>query len=846
MKHLMLLLCCLIAINTSSQVGIGTTNPKATLDIPASNSATPSNTDGILIPRVNAFPITSPTAAQNGMLIYLTTDNSFYSWNQGATSWIKILSTLNIKINDLTDGKSDNDGSENGSSIFLGINAGQLDDLDDNQNIGIGLNALSSNIMGTVNVAVGPYSLFKNTAGGNTAIGYSSLGLNTSGHNNSALGLFSLYRNTTGNFNTGIGDHALENNTIANKNTAIGLQSMQANTTGSSNTALGTHSLISNTIGDNNVAIGVFAGSNVIEGSQNTFLGNFSGTSNLNTSKSGCIAIGFEAGYENDVNNRLFIENSRADKNNALIYGEFDTNILRVNGELQIGNQSTTGYKFPTTRGTVNQVLKTDASGVITWTNDADTSDHDFYKVGTSTAPTSITDNIFTHGNIGINNITPTSSLDIVDARGSTSINIAMNDSAGFGIATTSYGIKTTINSDINGITVTDSFGLQNTVTVLGGTGYGVKNIIKTHVASSSNVYGTYNDVSVNDPSAIAYGTYNIVNGSGFGISYGVYSKILSSGYAGYFLGSVAIGSLDTNIYTLPDSRGTNGQFMKTNASGTVTWVTPTASDVNAWGLLGNSGTNPISNFIGTTDNVDLAFKTNNSERLRLTTNGDIKLITDSANAAQLKNKNTFNHFSDNNINFFDTSSIDNTNDAWMLSSRESTTDNSGIYGNRDFVTIWSPGDNSRLIRFLDEDNWSDNDGNPYNNTSEKAYIDNNGQYVQASDKNRKQNFQIIKNPIEKLNKIHGYTYEYKLNSIEKKKGQIANKTSGVIAQELYKVLPEAVQISDNGDYFVHYAGIVPLLIEGLKKQQEIINKQQKDIDKLKQLEARILKLENH
>jgi hypothetical protein len=49
-------------------------------------------------------------------------------------------------------------------------------------------------------------------------------------------------------------------------------------------------------------------------------------------------------------------------------------------------------------------------------------------------------------------------------------------------------------------------------------------------------------------------------------------------------------------------------------------------ANVGAWGLLGNLGTNPTTNFIGTTDNQDLAFRTNNQPRMRLGKNGHIAL----------------------------------------------------------------------------------------------------------------------------------------------------------------------------------------------------------------------------
>ena len=72
-----------------AQVGIRTQDPKAVVDIRASSVANPSNQDGILIPRIDQFPSPSPTAAQTGMLVFLTTTDSsgFYYWDNG---WFKL------------------------------------------------------------------------------------------------------------------------------------------------------------------------------------------------------------------------------------------------------------------------------------------------------------------------------------------------------------------------------------------------------------------------------------------------------------------------------------------------------------------------------------------------------------------------------------------------------------------------------------------------------------------------------------------------------------------------------------------------------------------------------------
>jgi hypothetical protein len=48
----------------------------------------------------------------------------------------------------------------------------------------------------------------------------------------------------------------------------------------------------------------------------------------------------------------------------------------------------------------------------------------------------------------------------------------------------------------------------------------------------------------------------------------------------------------------------------------------------NFWGLTGNSGTNPSNNFLGTSDNVRLAFRTNNTEKMTLSANGRLGIGT--------------------------------------------------------------------------------------------------------------------------------------------------------------------------------------------------------------------------
>jgi len=49
-----------------------------------------------------------------------------------------------------------------------------------------------------------------------------------------------------------------------------------------------------------------------------------------------------------------------------------------------------------------------------------------------------------------------------------------------------------------------------------------------------------------------------------------------------------------------------------------------TAASVSGWGTTGNSGTNPTSDFIGTSDAVDFVLRTNNTEKMRITSGGNV------------------------------------------------------------------------------------------------------------------------------------------------------------------------------------------------------------------------------
>jgi hypothetical protein len=82
-----------------------------------------------------------------------------------------------------------------------------------------------------------------------------------------------------------------------------------------------------------------------------------------------------------------------------------------------------------------------------------------------------------------------------------------------------------------------------------------------------------------------------------------------------------------------------------------------------------------------------------------------------------------------------------------------------------------------------------------------------------SSDRNLKDNIQPIENPLEKMDKIGGYTFVW-----NNKQSTYQGKDVGVVAQEIQEVLPEIVSGRANGYLGVKYEKIVPLLIESIKE----------------------------
>ncbi|HVN57377.1 MAG TPA: tail fiber domain-containing protein [Bacteroidales bacterium] len=265
------------------------------------------------------------------------------------------------------------------SNVFLGYMAGYYAD-STSFNVFIGRESGYSNNAGTFNNFIG-YQAGRNMTGGksNTFIGYQagmagasaadsnnvmigkSVGYHlTTGHDNIGLGNAAGFNLTTGYYNVMIGTNAGYTSSSGKYNTIIGYQAGEnttsdygtmlgylagnASTSGFSQTMLGYAAGMNNT-GSYNVMVGTCAGQYSTSGDYNTYVGLAAGYSNSGDNN---VFIGHWAGYgEATSSNKLIVETNYTGTDNvtnALIYGDFSTNMLRLNGNVGIGVSPS--YKF--------------------------------------------------------------------------------------------------------------------------------------------------------------------------------------------------------------------------------------------------------------------------------------------------------------------------------------------------------------------------------------------------------------------------------------------------------------------------------------------------------------------
>ena len=217
------------------------------------------------------------------------------------------------------------------------------------------------------------------------------------------------------------------------------------------------------------------------------------------------------------------------------------------------------------------------------------------------------------------------------------------------------------------------------------------------------------------------------------------------------------------------------------------------------------------------TDSFNMLFHTNSTERMRITSGGNVGIGTSSP-AAKLTVSGTQ---VETHINNGDTNTL-------ALG---------GFSGGRHFIKSINLGVALTPLT-LQASSFTFDTGNVGIGTTSPSYplhvsgssggisIYATNDIAAFSDESVKTELQIIDNAIDRIKQINGYTYVRidDLSNIRR---------AGVIAQEVQKVLPEVVSENNDGTLNVAYSNMVALLIEGMKEQQSQIDELKQRLDNL-------------
>ena len=340
----------------NAQVGINNLNPKATLDISAENAATPGNTEGVLIPRLDALPAINPTADQNGMLIFLNTIYSgfqpgFLYWDATISDWVAINTSANTtegwQLGGNVIGDSDFLGTTNNKPINIYTNNNlqfsftQAGQLNFNEGIEIGNGSLTGNSRA---IAIGSNSgvYFSTKADG---IGSISIGQAAQSSENNSIAIGSVSKASKTNaiamgdqaYATAINSFAGGYQATAENSRAIALGSL-SKSSGDFGISLGNSAY---SIGESAIALGdrsdATATKSLAIGREAAASSNNSTALGFNAQSSGSNAIAVGSQTEATMNNAISIGTlSKAIGENATAIGN-DSKAQAINATA-IGN----------------------------------------------------------------------------------------------------------------------------------------------------------------------------------------------------------------------------------------------------------------------------------------------------------------------------------------------------------------------------------------------------------------------------------------------------------------------------------------------------------------------------
>jgi hypothetical protein len=363
-----------------------------------------------------------------------------------------------------------------------------------------------------------------------------------------------------------------------------------------------------------------------------------------------------------------------------------------------------------------------------------------------------------------------------------------------------------------------------------GGIGYYADEIGHNFYTWISGV-GWVNKMAITDAGNVGIGTTSPVSISGYtslDINNATNGGLIQLSRAGVGFGQLYNNASEVqlrSIAAVPLVFGTNSsEKMRITSAGNVGIGTTSPGQkltlINGTFQIGGTSTFSDNVEIGRvgSDN-NMAFATGGTERMRITAGGNVGIGTTSP-ASKLEVRGTVTFFGDSSFQPGNLTLTDVTSggSSWSIYS--------GFPSLGDFTIRESGVANHLTIKKT-----SGNFGIGTTSPSYKLHVEGNTSGISIyashdiaafSDITVKKEVKRIENAIEKVKELNGYTYV-------RTDDETGTRRAGVIAQEVQKVLPEVVSANPDGTLNVAYSNMIALLIEGMKEQQ-------KEIDELKKL----------